>query len=143
MSDCEGNGKCIEQCSNGKYHTEDDVNSSHRLCCCGYKRIIKLEGNTDCKHNCKLVECNTYKVCSQKLPQWHLDLQNGMCVRCVDMFKGFKFLNEKFDCSKCLIKKEVVDISCGKHKVCLECLKDLFKTQGRNLVGCPFCSKSI
>ncbi len=58
MSECEGNGECINQCAH-KGHN-------------GY-----------CPSNCcQLVECANYNVCHTKHPEWLLNCHNSMCVNC-------------------------------------------------------------
>jgi hypothetical protein len=82
-------------------------------------------------------------MCGQKRPQNILDAHNEMCIDCAMMIGKIKFLDEKDDCPICLIKKDMIEISCGKHKVCLDCWKNWSETSTQIPLTCPFCRNPI
>lgn len=150
MSSCEGRGYCLKQCGCDCY--EDEVNDIHsEVCICGHKNHNTIVGGDspcqiyckdDCKYKCELVECNNYKMCGQKRPQHILDCHNDMCLDCALVFGKISFLNEKEDCPICFLNKDMIMISCGKHKVCLECWKNWAET-GKIPTTCPLCRNPI
>jgi hypothetical protein len=83
-------------------------------------------------------------MCGQKRPQWLLDYDYGMCKDCAIMIGRIKFLDEKDDCPICMENKDMIEISCGKHKVCLDCWKQMSETPDRpSPLTCPLCRESI
>ena len=148
---CTGRGDCITQCCCICFEDEDYEVPSE-VCTCGHREHIKIIGGdsewdvyckTECIHNCALVDCYNYKLCGQKRPQNILDCDNDMCKDCAIMVGRIKFLDEKDDCPICLINKDMVEISCGKHKVCLDCWKNWSDTSLQCPLTCPLCRKSI
>jgi hypothetical protein len=119
MSSCCGNGECLKQ----KNLTE-------------YRK-------TKCSHNCNLVECYNFKLCKQMRPRWVLNCDNGMCKDCAIMLGKLKFLDIKDECSICIEHKDMIEISCGKHKVCLECWKNWSETSTQIPLTCPLCRNPI
>ena len=141
MSSCEGRGDCIQQCSCECYDDEEyDIPSE--VCSCGHRNH---EGycKTECIYNCELAECHNYRMCRQKRPQNILDCHNGMCFDCAISFGRIKFLDEKDDCPVCLVNKDMIEINCGKHKLCLECWKNWSETSTQIPVTCPLCRNPI
>jgi hypothetical protein len=83
-------------------------------------------------------------MCGQKRPQLLLDCDDGMCKDCAIMIGRIWFLDEKDDCPICLVNKDMIEISCGKHKVCLDCWKQMSETRDRPIpLTCPLCRESI
>jgi hypothetical protein len=83
-------------------------------------------------------------MCEQKRPQNILDCHNGMCSDCAIMIGKIKFLDEKDDCPICMENKDMIEISCGNHKVCLDCWKQMSETPDRPIpLTCPLCRESI
>jgi hypothetical protein len=147
MSSCEGFGTCFEQCCCTCFE-DDDCEIPMEVCTCGHRAHTNLlEGEycqTECSHGCKLVECHNFKLCGKKEPKWFLNCHNGMCLHCAVMIGRIKFLDEKDDCPICMETKDVIQVSCGKHKVCVECWKQLSETPGRPVpLRCPMCRESI
>jgi hypothetical protein len=151
MSDCSGRGECLLQCSCGCFDDEDcEIPSA--VCSCGHRDHPTHIGGTgfdnvycvnDCTNNCQLVECHNYRMCAQKRPQWLLDCDGGMCKCCAILVGKIKFLEVKGDCPVCLENKDMVEISCGKHTVCLECWKDWSEKSNQFPLTCPLCRESI
>ena len=143
MLSCRGRGSCIQQCI---CECDDEE------CSCCHRNHIKLIGgdsvyqkycNISCPHKCELVECHNYRMCGQKRPQILLDCNNGMCNDCAIMIGRIKFLDEKDDCPICLVNKDMIEISCGKHKACLDCWKTWSETNTKHPLTCPLCRNSI
>lgn len=118
MSECKGDGSCLEQ------------------------RGINSYSNSECSHNCQLVECYNYKICGKKLPQWALNCHNSMCADCAIMIGKIKFLDEKNDCPVCLANKDMIELTC-KHKICIECWTNWSETTTNHPVSCPLCRTTI
>lgn len=151
MSSCNGRGDCIQQCGCGCYDDEE-CNITSEICTCRHRNHTKLIGGdsecdiyckSECLHSCELVECHNYKMCGQKRPQNILDCDNGMCKDCAIMIGKIRFLNEKDDCIICSINKDMIDVSCGKHKFCIDCWKNWSKTSTQIPLTCPMCRNSI
>ena len=151
MSSCNGRGDCIQQCGCSCYYDED-FNIPCEVCSCGHRNHTKMIGGdsesdvyckSECAHNCNLVECHNYKMCGQKRPQIILDSHNGMCMDCAIIIGRVKFLDEKDDCTICSINKHMIEVSCGKHKFCLDCWKRWSKTSTQIPLTCPLCRNPI
>lgn len=152
MPSCNGRGSCIQQCICCCYEDEEYEVPSE-ACSCGHRNHTHLIGGTtvydiyckkDCPHNCQLVECHNFRLCGKKDPQELLDCHNGMCSDCAIMIGKIKFLNEKDDCPICMENKDMIQISCEKHKVCLDCWKQMSETENRPIpLTCPLCRESI
>lgn len=142
MLSCEGCGDCIQQCGCECYDDEEcDIPSE--VCNCGHRNHEGYCSITICPHKCKLVECHNYRLCGQKCPQKLLNSHNGMCMDCAIMIGRIKFLNENGHCPICLGNKDMIEISCGKHKVCLDCWKTWSETSKQYPLTCPLCRESI
>jgi hypothetical protein len=149
---CNGRGSCIRQCGCQCYDDEEYEVPSN-VCRCDCRNHTHLIGGTTefdvysqivCPHKCKLVECHNFKFCGQKRPQWLLDCDGNMCKDCAIMIGRIKFLHEKDDCPICMENKDMIQISCGKHTVCLDCWKQMSETEGRpHPLTCPLCRESI
>ena len=94
MSSCDGRGFCIQQCGCTCY----DQDCAQPVCFCGHtshsvsgNKMIGGDKESDiyckkaCDKNCKLIECNNYRLCRKKRPQVLLDLYNGICKDCAIM----------------------------------------------------------
>lgn len=144
MSDC--NGQCFHQCCCICFEDEDcEVPSVE--CVCGHREHTNLvEGycQDECPSKCVLVECHNFKLCGNKHPQWFLWCHNGMCLDCAVMLGKLKFLEEQDDCPICMERKDMILISCEKHKVCIDCWKHMSETPDRPIpLTCPLCRESI
>ncbi len=152
MSSCNGRGSCIQQCVCSCYEDEEEDIPSN-ICRCSHRNHTKLIGGTtesdiycknECSHNCHLIECHNFRMCGKKYPQQVLDCYNGMCPNCAMMFGKIKFLDEKDDCPVCMEDKYMIEISCEKHKVCLDCWKQMAEMEDRHFpLTCPLCRESI
>ena len=151
MSTCTGLGECLQQCGCGCFDDEDDKITS-TVCSCGHRDHLKFIGGTtdcdiycksECPHNCQLVECHNFRLCGQKRPQWLLYCHNRMCPDCAIMIGRVKFLDLKGDCPVCLENKDMIEITCGKHAVCLNCWKEWSTTSKESPLTCPLCRESI
>lgn len=157
MPTCNGHGDCIRQCV--CICIEDDEHETPSLVCtCGHRDHTKISGGrynysaigddqeyckAVCPHNCQLVKCNNYKLCSQKRPQFLLWCHNGMCTDCAVMVGKLKFLDEKTDCPVCLNdNKEMIETKC-KHTFCLECWKQWAEASTKTPLDCPICRDPI
>lgn len=122
-SRCSGRGDCFTQCA--------CTNSSGGYC------------RQECPHNCQLVECYNYRICEGKYPQWYLDCHNGMNQGCAMSIGRVTFLDETGDCSICRETKDLVQVSCEKHKFCLPCWMNWCESTEQCPVTCPLCRESI
>lgn len=151
VSKCNGYGYCIIQCCCSCYEDEDEeIPSEH--CICGHRDHPKLFGGDSCfdiycketcDFNCQLVQCHNFKMCNKKRPQWLLFTHGGMCVDCAVNYGKIKFLDVKDDCPICMENKDMIEISCGKHCVCIDCWKQLSESQTCIPMKCPLCRESI
>jgi len=116
---CTGLGDCLEQKNLTEYYI------SH------------------CVHKCQLVECHNYRLCGEKRPKWLLNCDRGMCKGCAIHIGKIKFLDKKGDCPICLENKDVIEINCARHNVCLDCWKKLSDTSKQSPLTCPICRESI
>lgn len=159
MTTCNGRGECITFCYCGLYgcicwtHNCEDDNCMVNKCLynCGHHsgapgpqmkwfRQCGVYGNNACPNKCDIVECHNYKFCGQKRPQVLLDYGDGICPECFDMIGKIKFLNEKAECPKCHINKDIIEISCKNHKACLDCWKAWFMVCEKSPLPCILCS---
>ena len=152
MSLCNGRGSCIQQCVCTCYEDEECEVPSE-VCSCGHRNHTHLIGgktDTDiycqkeCPHKCQLIECYNFRLCGKKYPQQILDCHNGMCIGCSIMIGKVKFLDVKDDCPICMENKDMIQISCGKHTLCIDCWKQMAeKHDGPIPLTCPLCRESI
>lgn len=152
MSTCNGRGSCIQQCCCICYEDEDQEIPSLE-CTCGHRDHTHLIGGpndydvycqSECVYKCELVECHNFRLCGKKYPQEQIDCYNGMCSECAIMIGKIKFLDEKGDCPICYENKDMIEISCEKHKLCLKCWKQMSQAKNRPFpLTCPFCRESI
>ena len=152
MPPCNGRGSCIQQCC-CTCCEDEDYEIPSEVCSCGHRNHTHLIGGAsesdvycqeECPHNCQLVECHNFRLCGKKYPQEILDCHHGMCSDCAIMIGRIKFLDAKDDCPVCLENKDMIEISCGNHKVCLDCWKQMSETPDRpNPLTCPLCRESI
>ena len=139
MSNCTGRGSCLRQWG-------CDCNE---ICNCEVEKLIGGKRECDvwykheeCPYNCNLIECPNYRYCETKYPQELLDCHNGMCLHCNMSFGKMKYLEEKDDCPVCFENKDMILISCEKHKVCFDCWKQISKTS-KIPIKCPMCREGI
>lgn len=121
MSSCKGDGSCIIQSD--------------------YDPDIYIY--TVCPHNCQLVNCHNYRYCGQKRPQWVLNCDGGMCKDCAVMIGRLTFMDEVDECPICMESKNMVQISCGRHTLCLECWLHMSESTSSYPVKCPLCRQGI
>lgn len=117
MSSCKGRGECLEQRNEFEYT------------------------RVDCSR-CELQECHNFKVCGQKRPQWVLHCNSGMCINCAISLGKLTILHKVDDCPICLMKKDLIRVSCGKHTTCIDCWKN-WSTTCEPPVTCPLCREPI
>lgn len=135
MSTCTGGGDCIQQCGcRRRTHIQmiGGNNQEHRYC-----RI------TQCPFNCTLIECYNYRLCGQKRPQRILDSHNGMCMDCAIMIGCITVLDLKDECPICMETKDMIQIVCKKHNICLSCWLQMSEKSGSYPVKCPMCREGI
>lgn len=141
MPSCTGNGTCFEQCI---CCCVDDNDCDLDVCECGHRdHNTGAYCHSECEHGCQLVECHNYELCGEKRPQWVLDCHNGMCVNCAVSLGKIRFTHEKGDCPVCLDNKELVEICCGRHNVCMNCWTTIGETSDHHPVSCPLCRRDI
>jgi len=143
MSVCQGRGECFEQCF---------CFCEANPCTCGHARHQKISGGEEftskfcqsqkpCQHNCKLVPCNNFTMCKQSRPQRLLDCHNGMCLDCALLYGKLRF-ERKGECPVCFTDKDLVEVVCGKHNICLDCWKR-WANYTTPPTTCPICRKGI
>lgn len=115
---CGGDGSCFDQVDLNQYSQKE------------------------CSYNCQLSECHNFKLCGNKRPKWVLNCNNDMCLDCAGMIGKIKFLHIKDDCPICMENKDMIEVSCEKHNVCIDCWKQMSATQHPPL-KCPLCRRSI
>ena len=151
MAKCTGRGFCLEQCCCLCFEDEECEVPSE-VCTCGHRDHPKLYGGDtecdiycrdECPYKCELIPCHNYKLCQKKLPQCQLDINNGMCLDCAVSFGKIKFLDIKDECPICMENKNMIQISCEKHNLCLDCWKEISKTSKYGPTTCPLCRESI
>ncbi len=74
MSQCFGDGKCIHRKGHGYYN--------------GYSKLYR------CSYNCKLVKC--FKCCEQSDPLWVLEINAGLCEKCLIKRRGNRIMDKIF-----------------------------------------------
>lgn len=144
---CTGDGTCFNQCCCICFEDEACEISSE-TCVCGHRDHTNLLNGEYCQekchHNCNLIECHNFRMCGVKEPHWLLNCNNGMCHECAVMIGRIKFLDIEDECPICLETKDMIQISCGKHNVCLDCWKKASATPDRPIpLSCPLCRESI
>lgn len=116
MSNCSGNGECLEQCWCECYDEETD--EYYEICSCIHKNHIDGYCPSSC---CKPIECRNYKYCNDKVPQYILDCNFGMCINCAVKFGRHKFSKELIECPICLENTDNNIILKCNHKLCNDC----------------------
>ncbi len=156
MSSCYG--ACLQQCGCFCYDDEEETVPS-AVCRCGHRNHTKIVGAPgdnycrirECHENCEPMKCHNFRLCSQTAPAQQIYAHGGMCSECAIMIGKITFLNKNDDCPICLENKEVIQISCGKHTVCLDCWKqvsgwrDMSEEESNRPypLRCPLCRESI
>ena len=135
MELCNGRGSCIQQCFGRSHRNHTKL--------IGGTREYDIYCKKECTHNCQLVECHNFRMCGKKYPQQVLDAHNGMCVNCAVTFGKVKFLDEQGDCPICMENKEMIQISCEKHKLCIDCWINMSENRTDVPLRCPLCRESI
>lgn len=145
MDICDGYGRCIYQCG-CECFDDEECEIQSEICNCEHKNHIKIaEGycRKECIHNCTLVECHNFKFCGSMRPKGILCCHNGMCMNCAVSIGKITFLNEKDECPICQDTKDLIEISCKKHKFCLDCWIKWSENIKKSPLTCPLCSESI
>lgn len=97
-----------------------------------------------CPSNCCVpIECSNYKFCDQKVPQWILETNNGMCSKCYTEFGKVKITDEIDECHICTEYKAMLILKCG-HKICNDCWCQIIGIDNNNCYLnnhglCPIC----
>ena len=105
MEICNGDGTCLDQGNDMKYH------------------VGLYRGDIQCVHNCVPIQCPNYIICRNKEPQWLLQCSSDICQDC-DMM-GYNTLNvtdDNEDCPICLDNKKSIILKCN-HTVCIDCFR--------------------
>lgn len=148
---CQGKGQCLQQCV---CTCEQDENTMRyfKTCICGHGNHATIVGGYSyldeycqeipCEFGCWLVKCHNFTMCGQSRPQWILDRNGGMCLDCAVNYGPMKFMNVKDDCAICLELKDVVQINCGNHVVCIDCWKQWCHTS-KSPAKCHLCREPI
>jgi len=67
-----------------------------------------------------------------------------MCLDCAIMIGKIRFLDKKDDCPICIENKDMIEISCKKHTICLNCWIHMSEINDRPYqLSCPLCRESI
>lgn len=151
MASCTGRGSCFQQCCCICYDNNDEIPSEE--CSCGHRNHAHIIGGNlesdiycqkECPYKCKLVECHNFRLCGKKYPQHILDVHNGMCTNCAIMLGKITFLDKKDDCPICMENKDMIQISCEKHNLCIDCWKQMSEIENNTVpLSCPMCRESI
>jgi hypothetical protein len=139
MNGCSGKGECFEQtcgCKNEGEDQEFDV-------CDKFDCTIKYSRKDSCLHGCELKECHNYRFCGQKRPQYILNTHGDLCVDCTMMIGKIEFLDVKGDCPVCLEHKDIIQIPCENHRLCLKCWISWSNKTKQYPLTCPLCRKGI
>jgi len=88
-----------------------------------------------CEHNCKLIRCPNYFLCSTAVPQWVLWCHDNLCYSCDFSFgtwQGGSGVLQRLDdieCPVCFEENKVgVRLPKCEHVLCTECFKKCFMT---------------
>jgi hypothetical protein len=151
MVHCNGFGECIKQCCCVCYDDEEHTIIS-KECKCGHRKHTKMfvgplktdiYCKDECEHECQLKRCHNFKICSKKRPQWFLNLYNGLCFNCSIYYGKLTFLREQYKCSICFESKDIIELSCGRHKFCVECWVKWSETTTKYPISCPICRTDV
>jgi hypothetical protein len=152
MASCNGTGFCFQQCYCGCYEADDTLSKE---CSCGHRNHIHIIGGNEetdiycqieCIYKCKLIECHNFRLCGKKYPQYILYCYNGMCPDCAIRLGKIKFPDIKGICPICMENKDMIQITCGKHNLCLECWTNISETTFKTtntILSCPLCRENI
>lgn len=136
MDSCPGNGLCLYQCE----CYDEETDEYYKTCECGHR---EHDGYCSSDNPCCVpIECRNYKFCNQKLPQWVLDTNNGMCMNCAIQMGSHTYTNQVEECCVCLQNQIMLILKC-KHKICNDCW---FVISSENVDDvnkplCPLCRK--
>jgi hypothetical protein len=129
MTECTGKGECFRQCGCSCFELDDEDNEVMLdRCTCGHRNHVKFNGGTtqycqtECKHNCVLVECANYKLCGTKYPQYILNAHNGKCLGCE--LNKITSNSGNAHCQICFSGQDI--LSYGNTILCLKCYKAHF-----------------
>ena len=141
--ECEGDGRCLTDCSCSYYNGTNDCNCyfyPHRHFLTATRRFCM----TDCKYKCVLKDCRTFKYCYDSYPEWYYTYNKittgDQCNSC-GMFK-VKFPNEVDNCYLCFEDKYLIETYCN-HRFCIECLIQLNPDKDASDNPCPFCKQNV
>lgn len=139
---CSGDGSCFENC--WCYCYEDDYNMliQCKICECGHRSHAgNCPPKKQCIYNCKLIECENFLFCGEKMPKWKWFEYQGLCINCSTYVGKLLFINITAECTICTDVKKLIQLSCG-HRLCSDCWKTICDSTKR-IACCPFCRKGI
>lgn len=101
---CFGDGTCLLQCDN----LEDYYRSYH------------------CPHECRLIACPNYEICSCQIPEWLYNCHNGRCYSCNLTFgKNLEKNKDLSECPVCLENEALYSLDCN-HQLCAMCMQKIY-----------------
>lgn len=146
---CNGDGQCFNQfiCDCGCFSDCDcdfdecSCNLTHNDNCLYIKEpqhreciiFCKFKPELECK--CKLLKCNNEFICNNKMPEYVIKRNNGLCDCCYLTLGNLKKDSIK-ECFICFETKENIALSCN-HSLCFDCYEK-WAVENENRV-CPMC----
>ena len=107
---CTGRGDCIKPC----------------YCPC-FDSLVYDDTECKCGHNgycpgicCAPVECHNHRLCFNSVPQYVLDINDGICNKCVKQYGKLNYAELSMPCAVCTRRMEMIELSCG-HMTCILC----------------------
>lgn len=147
---CGGNGSCFQDyvCDCGC--PEPDCDCDYEECECEFIHINNCLYNTNPEHKnciifckykpelecgCKLYDCHNNFICQNKMPEYLLNKNGGLCDGCY-LQLGLIEKDIVKECFICLESKENIKLVCN-HSMCFDCFeKWSFTNEDR---PCPMC----
>ena len=128
--------KCFEYCD-CDYDKECDCN--HLDNCLYIAEPKHKECIIYCKYQqgcCELMKCNNYFMCSNEIPEYIFQRNNGICDGCYVQFGNLKNIEKIEECCVCFDEQNMIMLECG-HSICSRCLEKWFIEN--DCRTCPIC----
>jgi len=137
---CHGDGTCLAIC-NHICTCDTEPLDPNIICTCDHGYFCPVK----CPHNCPPRPCKNYMFCTNTVPQWLYNINNGLCSdSCRWRFGPLKRLISEAECPICNDKQENVVIACG-HSLCFACWQRITRETNIQLQSprCPFCRHPV
>lgn len=80
-----------------------------------------------CQHNCQLVKCPNFALCSTLYPLWLLRAHQGMCYSCNITFgRNLLPATSKDTCPLCLHSLSEWKLPSCEHEMCTQCVHSIY-----------------